>query len=141
MTTGTESLLKTILDCGSEDLSILEDVQYDWADLLKRMCDETCNLNSLMWMVFQVGYEGIQVAIDDRICELEAIVNERPLDDYEEEELARLRELDATEDFESYHNYLDTHVWCQKHADTYEEYMMEALETFRDNTGFYIALN
>ncbi len=87
--------------------------------------------------VFQVGYEDIQIAVVNRICELESSGD---LDDDEADELTLLRELDASEDFDSYHNYLDTHVWCRNHADTYKKYMTEALEEFEENTGFYIRL-
>lgn len=138
--TGRESLLTAILDCGTADLSLLDDVQYDWDDIFKRLEDDTHDLNSVMREVFQVGYEDIQVAADDRICELEAIENERELDDDEADELALLRELNASEDFDSYHNFLDTSVWCRNHADTYKKYMMEALEEFEENTGFCISL-
>lgn len=139
--TGRESLLTAILDCGTADLSLLDDVQYDWGDIFKRLEDDAHDLNSVMREVFQVGYEDIQVAVDDRICELEAIeLNGRELDDDEADELALLRELDASEDFDSFHNYLDTHVWCRNHADTYKKYMTEALEEFEENTGFCIGL-
>lgn len=137
---GRESLLTAILDCGTADLSLLDDVQYDWYDIFKRMEDDTHDLNSVIREVFQVGYEDIQMAVDNRIGELEDIESARELNDDEADELALLRELDATEDFDSYHNFLDTSVWCQDHADTYKKYMTEALEEFEENTGFYIRL-
>ncbi len=135
--TGRESLLTAILDCGTDDLSLLDDVQYDWDDIFKRLEDDTHDLNSVMREVFQVGYEDIQIAVVNHICDLESSGN---LDDDEADELTLLRELDASEDFDSYHNYLDTHVWCRNHADTYRKYMMEALEEFEENTGFCISL-
>lgn len=137
--TGRESLLMAILDCGTDDLCLLDDVQYDWADIFNRLEDDTHDLNSVLREVFQVGYECIQAAVDARICELEFIeLNERELDDDEAAELALLRDLDASDDFVSYHNYLDTHVWCRCHMDTYKKYMKEALEEFEEHTGFQI---
>lgn len=133
--TGRESLLTAILDCGTDDLSLLDDVQYDWADIFKRLEDDTHDLNSVLREVFQVGYEDIQIAVVNRICELES---SGTLDGDEADELVLLRELNAPKDFDSYHNYLDTHVWCRNHADTYKKYMTEALEEFEENTGFCI---
>lgn len=141
MITSREELLMTLLNCGSADLSLLDDIGYDWSLVFARMGEMPRDINSVMWTVFQLGYEDIQTDIDDRICELEAITNERELYDEEEEELARLRELEAAEDFGSYHNYLDTHVYCERHGSTYKEYMGDALDEFEENTGFSISFN
>jgi hypothetical protein len=141
METNRDYLLTTLLNCGSLDLKLLDDVEYDWCDIIDKT-EGVRDINALMYEVFQMGYDGIQTKVNDRICELEAIeTNERDLDEDEEQEKAELSELDATEDFESFHNYLDTHVYCVKHWDTYKKYMEDALDEFRDNTGFEIGGN
>ena len=76
--------------------------------------------------------------MDDRICELEASSNEWELDADEEEELSALRALNPEEDIDSYHNFVDTHVWFENNADVYHTYMQEALDNFAEGTGFEI---
>ena len=136
--TGRESLLTSVLDCGEADLSILDDVQYDWCDLIEPG-DEVKRLTQLMDAVFRHGFGEIAVAVSDRICELEAVVNERELDAEEEQELTALRGLTPRKDFSTYCNCLDTHVYCVNHGKTSLEYMSEALDAFADNTGFDIS--
>jgi hypothetical protein len=138
MITNRDYLLTTLLDCGTLDLKILDGVEYDWCDLVDRR-EGVPDINTLMYDVFQMGFDDIQTRVNDRICELEAVeLNERDLDEDEEQEKAALSELNATEDFESFHNAIDTHVYCVNHWDTYTMYMKEALDEFRDNTGFTI---
>ena len=92
----------------------------------------------LMNEVFLYGFGEIENAVNARICELEAMPNERPLDASEEEELSALRMLEPYEDFSSFHNYIDTHVSCDRHWKTYKKYIPYALEEFEYNTGFNI---
>lgn len=139
--TRTENLLTSLFRCGTADLSLLDDVRYDWDDIFENLEGAPINLNNIMYEVFQIGYADIQTAADDRIAELEAIaLNERELDGDESAELDALRELNAAEDFDSYHNFLDTHVWCERHAEAYEVYLSDALSRFEENTGFEIRL-
>lgn len=137
-----DSLLMTVLKCGSADLELLEGVRYDWDCIFEHeMEDGELEFNRIMYAVFCYGFGEIEKRVDDRICELEAIQNERELDEDEEKELELLRELCPYDDFSSYHNYLDTHVYCNAHGGTYKTYMSEALDEFEENTGFYIAID
>lgn len=138
---GTERLLCRLLSCGSADLSLLEDVGYDWGDVLEQLDwpdGEGVGFNRLISAVFDVGIIRIREAVDDRACELEAISNERELYDDEEEELRCLRLLDPDNDIRSYLNCLDTHVWLEKNGEFYQMYLADALDSFADNTGFEI---
>lgn len=137
--TGRESLLTSILNCGTLDLRLLDDVQYDWCEILEHYDGEK-TLNGLMRAVFRYGFGEIEQAVNNRICELDAIPNERELDDDEEKELAALKELSPHDDFDSFHNYLDTHVYCEQHGGTYKAYMSDALDGFENNTGFCISI-
>lgn len=140
MITSREDFLMQVLDCGLYDLKLIDDVNYDWCDILRSAGDTSYQLNWLMRKVFEFGYEQIEQAINDRICELEAIPNERELEQHEEKELFLLRGLEPYEDFDSYHNFIDTHVWCEKHGSTYKKYLQEALDEFADGTGFEITI-
>lgn len=133
-----DSLLRAIFDCGSMDLEMLKDVRYDFNEIIKQLDDEPLQkvgFNGFMRAVADVGIIYLQQAIDDRICELEAIYNERDLDDEEEEELATLQRLDPNCDIDAYFNYLDTHVYFRNNEEAYRIYMADALHLFTENTG------
>ena len=147
MISSRDDFLMSILNCGVWDLSLIDDVGYNWCDILD---SETLGemlsggsrqretLNYLMRRVVEFGIEQITTAVDDRICELEAISNERELDADEEKELSALRALNPEEDIDSCHNFVDTHVWFENNADVYHTYMQEARDNFAEGTGFEI---
>lgn len=141
MKTNRDWLLMELLHCGEYDLSLLDDVGYDWCDIISTDREFTFNINGLMRQVFDYGLSQIEQAVNDRICELEAIPNERELEEDEEQELAELRTLEPYDDFESFHNCIDTHIWCEKHKEIYKKYMQEALDSFADGTGFEITMD
>lgn len=136
-----------LLNCGILDLKLIDGVGYEWCDILdgevlrEMIADggrQRETLNYLMRRVVEFGVDQITTAVADRICELEAIPNERELDDDEESELEALRALNPEEDIESYHNYIDTHVWFKNNGGVYRAYLQEALDDFADGTGFEI---
>lgn len=146
---GRDYLLTDLLRCGSLDLKLLDDVGYDWCDIIVdyeglfyalKECQKRkeVGLNHVMWLVVEYGKEKLEEAINDRICELEAIPNERELDENEEKELKALNTLNPYEDVESSHNCLDTHVWFEQNGRVYKEYLSEALDEFANGTGFNI---
>lgn len=133
-----ENLLLTLLGCGTADLEMLDDVHYDFdevIDQLDGMPIQEAGFNGLMRAVVSVGIIHIREAVDDRICELEAIPNERELDEDEEHELAALRALDPDDDIRSYHNCLDTSAWFERNGEIYREYLGDAIDSFEENTG------
>lgn len=138
--TGAERILCEMLSCGSLGLKMLDGVGYGWSEILN-VADwprDDMDFNLLMRAVVDLGIIYIREAVDDRICELEAIPNERELDEEEEDELRLLRSLNPDEDMRSYHNCLDTHVWIEKNGDIYKRYLQDALDEFCDNTGLEI---
>ena len=135
-----DGLLCEILDCGVDDLGMLDDVEYGWHYIISRMkmnCAEL-SFNSLMYHVVGMGKDCIQDAIADRLHELRmkgSLTNE------ERDESKALHSLRPEADFQSYHNYLDTNVWCEKNADIYTRYLQYALDQFEDNTGLPIIMD
>ena len=94
--TGTQSLLCEMLSCGTLDLELLDRVGYDWDEVLEQLDwpdGEGFNFNRLMRAIVDVGIIHIKQAVEDRICELEAVENERELDEDEAEEMESLRRL------------------------------------------------
>ena len=80
-----EDLLTSILDCGYGDLYLLEDCQYDIGEIVEECLSNfgRLDINNLVRIMFEFGLRDIETARDDRICELEAVQNERELDDVE----------------------------------------------------------
>lgn len=140
MITSREDFLMQVLDCGLYDLKLIDDVNYDWCDILEKAGDTSYQLNWLMRKVFEFGFGQINEALELRKDYLMQGEEERNLLESEKMELERLRVLDPFEDFESYHNFIDTHVWCEKHGSTYKKYLQEALDEFADGTGFEITI-
>ena len=141
--TNRDYLLVALLDCGPCNLRMIDDVGYDWRDILtyniaRRGRDFPASLNTLLDYVVDYGLAKLQAAISDRICELEAIPNERELDDEEEEELRSLCILNPDDDIGRYFNCLDTYVWFANNGDIYQKYLADELYLFEHGTGFHI---
>ena len=139
--TGTQSLLCEMLSCGTLDLELLDRVGYDWDEVLEQLDwpdGEGFNFNRLMRAIVDVGIIHIKQAVEDRICELEAVENERELDEDEAEEMESLRCLDPDQDIEGFFNCLDTHVWFRQNGSIYRRYLSSALDSFEDNVGFFL---
>lgn len=140
-----EDLLTAILDCGYGDLYLLEGCRYDIGEIVEE-CMQICNrleINTLVRIMFEFGLSDIDTARNDRICEIEAIQNERELDEEEEIELRMLRKMEPLRDFASYHNYIDTHIWLatKENGDAYQRYLGNAIKNFREMTGFEIGFD
>ena len=144
MITSREDFLMQILRCGVLDLKLIDDVGYDWYDILDSDVFENgvpFNLNNVMRLVFEYGFSQIEAAVDSRVDYLEDTEKTYGLSDSQAEELEALRTLNTMEDFTSFHNYIDTYVWCERHKEIYQKYMEEALDEFADGTGFEITFN
>lgn len=141
------SFLMTLLNCGEWDLKLIDGVGYEWDDIINEdvinelsYCHEqhgSSGINLIMRRVFDFGVDQLEEAVNDRICELEAIPNERELDADEEKELVALRSVHPQDDINYYCNaIMDTHVWFEQNKGIYQEYLQDALEAFAEGTGF-----
>ena len=131
------SLLCAILHCGYLDLDLLDDVEYDWDDVLERIEWEDYTFNDVMRAVFDLGIIDIRKAVENRIDELDGYDNR---DETEQCEFEALKELDPDNDFSSWHNCLDTSIWCQAHGEFYQKYLHKELDHFEEMTGFAIEI-
>ena len=139
--TGTRNLLMALLSCGYMDLDLLDRVGYDWDEVLAQLDwphGGGFNFNQLMSAVVDVGIIHLREAVDDRICELEVIQNERDLEDNEKKEMCALKQLDPDQDIKTFFNCLDTHVWFEQNGPVYRQYLEKALDSFEDNVGFFL---
>ena len=133
--TKRDELLRALLKCGSMDLSLLDDVKYDWADVLEqldRWLLEELDFNNLMRGVVSVGIIALRDKIDERVEELEA---QDEINDDEKAELEALKTLDPDQDIEGYFNCLDTHVQFANNASVYQQYLSDAIDAFENGVG------
>lgn len=136
MISNRDDFLMTVLECGRDDLSLLDDVNYDWGNILEDGLSDLRGINGVMYAVFEYGIARINDSISDRIADLSARGEE--LDIEEKKELEELQTLVPNEDIRSYRNCLDTSVWAENHGAVYRKYLSDALEDFRYGTGFSI---
>ena len=67
-------LIRAILDCGVNDLSMLDDAEADLFEIIGRMRDEglELTLNGIMAEVFREGIFRLSEAVKEKIKDLEA---------------------------------------------------------------------
>lgn len=142
MMSAKDSLLLTLLGCGTLDLEMLEDIHYDFDDVIDRLDGlsiQEAGFNGLMRAVVDVGIIHIQEALEEKLAELHGYRDEGVMTEGDKQELQALEQLDPDRDIHSYHNYLDTSVWFEKNGSAYRRYLTEAIDSFEENTGLYIS--
>lgn len=141
MISSREDFLTTFLGCGQLDLQLIDDVGYDWCDVLANLDLSCCGdrkLPAIMSAVFGLGKSKLAEAISERIDYLEDTKKTYGISEEKETELEELKELDPYEDLEEFHNYLDTHITCVNHKAVYEAYLAKELKDFAGGTGFEV---
>lgn len=141
MVTSREDFLMQILQCGALDLKLIDDVGYDFCDILELDSTFQFDINFVMARVFEYGFSQIENAIDQRKNCLTDTRDEYGISDEQNAELEALEKLEPFEDFGTYHNYIDTHVWCANNKEIYKKYLSEALDDFAEGTGFEISFD
>lgn len=136
--TNRDYLLMVLLDCGTCDLSMIDDVGYDWRDILTYNIarlgrDFPTSLDTLLDYVVDYGIEMLSRAIDNRITDLKLQGGET-----QRGELAALLSLRPDDDIGRCFNCLDTHIWFANNGDIYQKYLADGLYLFERGTGFDI---
>ncbi len=142
MMSAKDSLLLTLLGCGTLDLEMLEDIHYDFDDVIDRLDGlsiQEAGFNGLMRAVVDVGIIHIQEALEEKLAELHGYRDEGVMTEGDKQELQALEQLDPDRDIRSYHNCLDTSVWFEQNGSAYRRYLSEAIDSFEENTGLYIS--
>ena len=146
MLTTQECVFTKILDCGTADLSLLDDINYDLDDILDSLMENNClSLNGIFQEVFIKGAEELQEEFENQKEDIKAEIlyrieeeksewvesgemTQEELEETEEHEelisdlkLLESGDLQPTSDLEFYLNYQDTHVFM-KHIDFYRKY-------------------
>lgn len=138
----TDSLLMSLLECGSADLGILDDVGYDLGeiadDLLANGIKPT--LNDITDEIFRKGQYELGRKVEEAIEEIERELDDTEEDakEYEElqEKLSALEDLNTEEDVDWFCNCLDTSVWFVNNEEIYRKYLADEIKEIEDDMGF-----
>lgn len=150
MLTTQECVMTKILDCGTADLSLLDDINYDLDDIIDSLMENNClSLNGIFQEVFIKGAEELQEEFknqkEDIKAEILYKIEENETENLTETEghkelisdLALLEsgDLQPENDLEFYLNYQDTHVFM-KHIDFYRRYMENTVDDIEYKMGW-----
>ena len=158
--TTKEAVLTKILDCGTADLDLLNDIEYNLDDIIDDcIANDELSLHGIFYRVFYYGARDLQSAFDEKKEEIKddilASLEEEKTEwidsgEMTEEELADCEEhkelvadlalinsniLNPENDMDYYLNYTDTHV-SMKHIDFYRRWMESDVYEIENNMGW-----
>ncbi len=136
-------LIRAVLDCGVDDLSMLDDSEADLFKTVERMRFEglEITMNGIMAEIFREGISRMSEAVKEARERLESEEREGILTEagYEQLEAIRQHELSPQSNFTYYVNCLDTHLSCDSSKkEIYEGMFEQELQDLSDYTGFDI---
>lgn len=136
-------LIRAILNCGVDDLSILDDSEADMFKIVEQMRFEglELTLNGIMAEIFKEGIFRMDEAVKAEKKRLETEEYEGTLTEagFEQLEAIRRYNLSPQNDFTYYVNCLDTHLSCDSSKkEIYEEMFEQEMQDLMDYTGFNI---
>ena len=136
-------LIRAVLDCGVDDLSLLDDSAADMFKIVEQMRFEglELTLNGIMEEIFKEGIFRMNEAVKSIKKRLELEEYEGTLTEagYEQLEAIRRHNLSPQNDFTYYVNCLDTHLNCDSNKkEIYEEMFEQEMQDLMDYTGFNI---
>lgn len=159
MLTTQQCILTHLFNCGTSDLCMLDDINYDLDEILDDLVENNClSFNDLYRAVFQKGIDDLAERLNEQRNDLlEKIKAEirydietwvdsgdMTLDELKEtaeyqqniEDLKLLanNELNPEEQYDYYLNYLDTHIWL-KHLPFYRTWMESDIDDIEDKMG------
>lgn len=138
MLTNQTTVLRTLLECGIDDLYVLDDIRYDLGDIIDELLfmDIKPTLNAIIGEVFRKGAEQIEQCVNDRISELKEMSNGQNFNKEKEDELVKLKMLYPQEDIEWYCNCQDASIYFRNNEDIYRLYFTCEIESVEENMGF-----
>ena len=147
MSTNQNTILKAVLHCGTMDLSILDDIEYDLGEIVEELIDEGIQptLNQIMSEVFRKATEDMTEAVNEEIMYTREDLDDLDEDEEEQEtfhilqeKLSELLKLNPEEDIDWYCNCLDTSIYIKRNSEIYNRYMTDAVEKIGNLAGFPI---
>lgn len=136
-----EELLTGILKCGYADLRMLGQFdEYNMEQLIEYLdeCGMEIELNNLVWAGVQLAFREVQEEIEEKLERMADEIAELPEDDEVRERIEEIIDMNLilSDECESYHNYLDTHVNLASNVEIYQEFFQDELDHFEELTGF-----
>lgn len=140
-------LIRAILDCGIDDLNMLDDAEADMFEIVDHMKLEgmELSLNNIMAEVFKEGIYRLGQAVRELRADLEKERKAGQMSDESADQWEKLNRyrLNPEEDFRYYVNCRDTSLWFytdhkEEKQKIYEELFGEELQALVDYTGFDI---
>lgn len=153
-------ILTNLLDCGTADLDMLEDINYDMDEIIDELREnDNLSLHSIFAVVFRKAGEELAEAFEEQKEEIRSCIEyelktereeciesgemtEEELEETEEhislvDDLKLLTDgtLDPKNDITYYLNCLDTHVYLEN-LDFYQRYMENTIDDIEDKMGF-----
>ncbi len=145
MTYNQERYMVAMLECGTEDVSLLDDVNFDIWDIVQALLDEGIKptleavLNEAFNMALDNVYEDWETLVADTETELERIGDERKLA-WEEcsDRLIDLKSLDPRHDIHFVFNYLASGIEYEDSdkEELYHQYLQESLDQASQDFGW-----
>lgn len=136
-----EGILMRLLNCGSLDLSMLDDIGYDLDEIIDELQEDGClSLNNIFESVFNKGIQEVYEALEDIKKIIKDDIEDEDTDEEEhnafECELKELEKLNPEEDIDYFTNCLDTHISINNNQDIYRDYLIDDLKEIEKNMGF-----
>ena len=147
MSVNQNTVLKAVLHCGTMDLSILDDIEYDLGEIVEELIAEGIQptLNQIMSEVFRKATEDMTDAVNEEIMYTREDLYDLDEDEEEQdtahilqEKLSELLKLNPEEDIGWYCNCLDTSIYINRNSEIYNRYMDDAVERIGNRAGFPI---
>lgn len=128
---GRDFLIMAILDCGSADLSIIDNVEYDFYEIVEHFKEEgiPLSLENIVIEIFLMGIDDLKIAIKNKLEELRESGKSKKI-------IKKIEELNPDRDVTWYFNYLDTHIYLDDCEGTYRKYFSKEIDEIEDNMGF-----
>lgn len=156
MITFKEEILMNLLDCGSADLSLLEDINYDFVDIRDEVESFTTiqdmKFNDILVGAIYIFMNNINEIIENKVKEKEEEIKyledrldyvaygKRDLMEIEiaKEDLEKLNELYVYDDIEYYCNYLDNSIYIvdEDKKAIYKEFLSKEIDEENEKLGF-----
>lgn len=138
-----KDLLIVLLECGSMDLEILDNVGYNLGEIAEKLIIKGIKptLNTITDMIFQKGQSELKDAVWDAIRHREALQRANVSvgeDEYKrfQKEIDELKSVNPEKDMCWLCNYIDTSCWFCYNEEIYRKYIPEAIGNIERNMGF-----
>ena len=139
--TNRDKALAAFLDCGTDALSVLDDVKYDIGGIIFGLYAEGIrpSLNAVTSTVFRMGTEEMAALLAKEIRNAQEALDANP--DYGgtvtlNERLFALGQLNPRDDIDWHCNCLDTNVYFARNEGLYRTHLPDAIETVEAHMGF-----